>query len=47
MKLKQIGDSREIEIEIIAREGTIVRACIDGNEVIAELDPLANGSAFF
>ncbi len=45
MKLKQIGDSREIEIEIIAREGTTVRARIDGNEVIAELDPLADGSA--
>jgi 3-methylcrotonyl-CoA carboxylase alpha subunit len=45
MKLKQVGDSREIEIEIVARDGAIVRARIDGNEVIAELEPLADGGA--
>jgi 3-methylcrotonyl-CoA carboxylase alpha subunit len=45
MKLKQVGDPREIEIEIVARDGAIVRARIDGNEVIAELEPLADGGA--
>ena len=38
MKLKQIGDSREFEIEIVARDGAMVRARIDGSEVIAELE---------
>ncbi len=45
MKLKQVGDPREIEVEILAREGSIVRAKIDGIEVIAELEPLADGAA--
>ncbi len=45
MKLKQVGDPREIEIEIVARDGAIVRARIDGNEVIAKLEPLADGAA--
>jgi 3-methylcrotonyl-CoA carboxylase alpha subunit len=45
MKLKQVGDPREIEIEIVARDGAIVRARIDGNEVIAQLEPLADGAA--
>jgi 3-methylcrotonyl-CoA carboxylase alpha subunit len=45
MKLKQVGDSREIEIEIVARDGAMVRARIDGSEVIAELELLADGGA--
>jgi biotin carboxyl carrier protein len=45
MKLKQVGDPREVEIEIVARDGAIVRAKIDGNEMIAELEMLADGSA--
>jgi len=45
MKFKQVGDSRESEIEIIARDGTTVRARIDGVEVVAELQPLADGAA--
>jgi biotin carboxyl carrier protein len=44
MKLKQAGDPREIEIEILARDATL-RAKIDGNEVIAELQRLADGTA--
>jgi 3-methylcrotonyl-CoA carboxylase alpha subunit len=44
MKLKQVGDRREIEIEIVARDGTLVRARIDGTEVIGQLEPLADGA---
>jgi biotin carboxyl carrier protein len=45
MKVKQVGDRREIEVEIVARDGAVVRARIDGIEVIAELEPLADGAA--
>jgi 3-methylcrotonyl-CoA carboxylase alpha subunit len=45
MKLKQVGDPREIEVEIVARDGTTVHARIDGNEVVAQFEPLADGSA--
>jgi 3-methylcrotonyl-CoA carboxylase alpha subunit len=45
MKLKRVGDPREIEIEIVARDGATVRARIDGNEVIAQFEPLADGTA--
>src|SRR5271167_1737263 len=45
MKLKQVGDPREIEIEILARDGALVRVRIDGTEVIAELELIANGIA--
>jgi 3-methylcrotonyl-CoA carboxylase alpha subunit len=45
MKLKQVGDPREVEIEIVAREGASVRARIDGNEVVAALELLADGAA--
>lgn len=44
MKLKRTGDAREFDVEIIARDGAIVRARIDGVEVIAEVEPLADGS---
>ena len=44
MKLKRTGDAREFAVEIIARDGAIVRARIDGVEVIAEVEPLADGS---
>jgi acetyl/propionyl-CoA carboxylase alpha subunit len=44
MKLKRVGDTREFEVEILAREGAEVRARIDGVEVIAHLEPLADGS---
>lgn len=45
MKLKQVGDPREIEVEIVAREGAQVRARIDGADVIAQIEPLADGAA--
>jgi biotin carboxyl carrier protein len=45
MKLKQVGDPREIEIEILARDGAVVRARIDGVEVVGEFEPLADGAA--
>jgi len=44
MKLKRIGDTREFDVEIIAREGSQVRARIDGVEVTAHLEPVADGS---
>lgn len=45
MKLKQLGESRDIEIEIVARDGATVRAKIAGTEVIAEIQTLADGTA--
>src|SRR5580700_4583640 len=45
MKLKQVGDPREIEVEIVAREGSILRAKIDGIEVIGEFESIADGAA--
>ena len=44
MKLKRAGDVREFEVEIIGREGRVVRARIDGVEVTAEVEALADGS---
>jgi len=45
MKLKLVGNTRTIEVEIVARDGAIVRTRIDGIDVIAELEPLADGAA--
>lgn len=45
MKLKQVGDPREIEVEIVAHDGAVMRARIDGAEVVAQLEPLADGAA--
>jgi biotin carboxyl carrier protein len=44
MKLKRTGAAREYDVEILAREGARVRARIDGVEVTAEIEPLADGS---
>src|SRR5258707_3659374 len=44
MKFKRPGDSQQFNVEIIAREGATVRARIDGVEVIAEVEALADGS---
>ena len=44
MKLKRIGDAREFNVEILARDGAMVRASIDGVEFTAEFAPLADGS---
>ncbi len=45
MKVKQVGDPREIEVEIMVRDGATVRARIDGIDVVAQLEPLADGAA--
>ena len=45
MKLKQVGETREIEVAIVAREGAKVRARIDGIEVETEVEILADGAA--
>ena len=44
MKLKRAGAAREFEVEIVGREGDVVRARIDGVEVTAEVEALADGS---
>jgi 3-methylcrotonyl-CoA carboxylase alpha subunit len=44
VKLKRQGDAQEFEVEIIARDGVVVRARIDGVEVTAEVEALADGS---
>ena len=44
MKLKRIGEAQAFEVEVIAREGSVVRARIDGVEVTAEVEALADGS---
>lgn len=45
MRLRQAGNPRDLEVEIVAREGRIVRARIDGAEVTAEIEPLSAGMA--
>jgi acetyl/propionyl-CoA carboxylase alpha subunit len=45
MKFKRPGESQQFEVEIVAREGATVSARIDGVEVIAEVEPLADGSS--
>jgi biotin carboxyl carrier protein len=44
MKLKRAGEAREFDVEIIGRDGGVVRARIDGVEVTAEVEALADGS---
>jgi acetyl/propionyl-CoA carboxylase alpha subunit len=46
MKLKSIGEAKESEVELIAREGSKVWARIDGVEVEAEWIEQGDGSAF-
>jgi biotin carboxyl carrier protein len=45
MRFRRATDSREFDVEIVARDGKSVRARIDGREVVANLEPLADGSA--
>jgi biotin carboxyl carrier protein len=45
MKLKQAGDTREFEVEIVAREGASIRLRIDGEEIAAELELASDGGA--
>ncbi|MGH7932385.1 MAG: biotin/lipoyl-containing protein, partial [Candidatus Binataceae bacterium] len=47
MKLKRTDDSREFDVEILAREGTSVRARIDGEEITVEVTAMPDGSALF
>jgi acetyl/propionyl-CoA carboxylase alpha subunit len=44
MKFKNANDGREFEIEIIAREGTALRARIGGEEIAAAIEPGGDGS---
>ena len=44
MKLKRSGEAQEFEVEVVVREGSVVRARIDGVEVTAEVEALADGS---
>jgi len=44
MKLKRAGEAHEFDVEIVARDGSVVRTRIDGVEVPAEVEALADGS---
>jgi biotin carboxyl carrier protein len=44
MKLQRVGDRREAEVEVLARDGSTIRARIGDNEVSAELERLPDGS---
>jgi biotin carboxyl carrier protein len=44
MKLKQSGAPHEFEVEILARDGSTLRARIDGEEIAARLEPCLGGS---
>jgi 3-methylcrotonyl-CoA carboxylase alpha subunit len=44
VKLKRAGEAQEFDVEIAARDGIVVRARIDGVEVTAEVEALADGS---
>ncbi len=43
MKLRQPGESRERDVEILANSGAQLRARIDGREISVEFEPLAGG----
>jgi biotin carboxyl carrier protein len=44
VKLKRAGKAQDFDVEIAARDGIVVRARIDGVEVTAEVEALADGS---
>jgi len=44
VRLKRAGDSRQFEVELIARDGHALRLRIDGREIEAQAEPLADGS---
>jgi len=44
MKLRQAGDPHEFEVEILARDGSAIRARIDGMEITAQLETRPGGS---
>ncbi len=43
MKLIRTGDTREIDVEVISRDGAAIRVRIGDREVAAEFTPNANG----
>jgi len=44
MKLVRAGDSREIDVEVISRDGAVVRIRIGDRELAAEFKPSTDGS---
>lgn len=44
MRLRRPGDPREFEVELISRDGASLRVRIDGREIEARAEPLADGS---
>jgi 3-methylcrotonyl-CoA carboxylase alpha subunit len=44
MKLRRPGDPREFEVEVISRDGQTLRVRIDGREIEAQAEPIADGS---
>ncbi len=44
MRLKRPGDSRQFEVELISRDSLALRVRIDGREIDAQADQLADGS---
>jgi biotin carboxyl carrier protein len=45
MKLTRVGDLREIDAEVIARDGSMIRVRIGDREIAVELTPNADGGA--
>jgi glutaconyl-CoA/methylmalonyl-CoA decarboxylase subunit gamma len=45
MKLTVAGQPRELDVEIVSREGGEIRATVDGKSVVAQLEPLTDGGA--
>ncbi len=45
MRLRRTDGGGEFEIEILAREGGVVRAAIGGREISAAIEPAADGGA--
>ena len=43
MKLTRAGDPKEIDVEIIARDGSAIRVRIGDREILAQFTPNANG----
>ena len=44
MRLRRPGDPREFEVELISRDSAALRVRIDGREIEARAEPLADGS---
>jgi len=46
MKFRGANGTQTFDVEILARDGASVRLLIDGEEITAEIEPLAGGGAF-